>query len=94
MQKIIFYVVVSLCFFVSKITAQETFEERAKIIAQNIESITKEEKQALKDQVDDINKQLEMGRLTQEQADKMKIEIATVGRPKKLKTAWQWSRKN
>lgn len=78
MQKIIFYVVVSLCFFVSKITAQETFEERAKMIAQNIESITKEEKQALKDQVDDINKQLEMGRLTQEQADKMKIEIATV----------------
>lgn len=78
MQKIIFYVVVSLCFFVSKITAQETFEERAKMIAQNIEFITKEEKQALKDQVDDINKQLEMGRLTQEQADKMKIEIATV----------------
>lgn len=78
MQKIIFYVVVSLCFFVSKITAQETFEERANAIAVKIEWIAKEEKQALKDQVDDINKQLEMGRLTQEQADKMKIEVATV----------------
>lgn len=78
MQKIIFYVVVSLCFLVSKSTAQETFEQRAKTIAQSIASITKEEKQALKDQVDDINKQLEMGKLTQAQADTMKIDLANV----------------
>nr|WP_294936113.1 hypothetical protein [uncultured Flavobacterium sp.] len=78
MQKIIFYVVVSLCFFVSKITAQETFEQRAKTIAQNIENITKEEKQALKEQVETINRQLENGNLTQAEADKMKIDAATV----------------
>ncbi|ESU29415.1 hypothetical protein FLJC2902T_08160 [Flavobacterium limnosediminis JC2902] len=77
MQKIIFYVVLSLCFFVSKVTAQETFEQRAKAIAKNIETITKEEKLALKEKVDDVNEQLEAGKLTQEEADKMKIELAT-----------------
>ena len=85
MQKIVFYVVVLSCFFVSKITAQETFEERAKAIAQKIELITREEKQVLKDQVEEINKQLEAGKLTQEQADKMKVEAATV-QAKKIET--------
>lgn len=78
MQKIIFYVVMSLCLFIGKISAQETFEERARTIAQNIENITKEEKQALKEQVDEINKKLEEGKITSEQADNMKMEVATV----------------
>lgn len=78
MQKIIFYMVASLCFVVSKINAQETFEERAKTIAQNIEAITKDGKQALKDRVDFINKELESGTINAEQADKMKMEAATL----------------
>lgn len=77
MQKIIFYVVVSLCFFVSKITAQETFEERARVIAFNIERISKEEKQLLKEKVEEVNKQLESGKITQETADKEKMDLAT-----------------
>ncbi|MGX7667073.1 hypothetical protein [Flavobacterium pedocola] len=77
MQKIIFYVAVSLCLFVNKLTAQETFESRAKVIAQNIERITNEEKQILKERVETINRQLESGNVTQEEADKMKMEAAT-----------------
>lgn len=78
MQKIIFYVAVSLCLFVSKLTAQETFEQRAKIIAQNIENITKEEKLALKGKVDLINQDLDANKITKEQADQMKIEAANI----------------
>jgi len=77
MQKIIFYVVLSLCFFVSKVTAQETFEQRANAIAKNIENIAKEEKLELKTKVDEVNEQLEAGKLTQEEADKKKMELAT-----------------
>jgi len=77
MQKIIFYVVVSLCFFVSKITAQETFEQRARAIAFQIERISKEEKQLLKEKVEEVNKQLESGKITQEAADKEKMDLAT-----------------
>ncbi|WP_313807975.1 hypothetical protein [Flavobacterium sp.] len=78
MQKIIFYVAVTLCLFVSKLTAQETFEQRAKIIAQNIETITKEEKQALKDKVDAINVELDNKTISQEQADQQKIDAANL----------------
>jgi hypothetical protein len=65
--------------------AQETFEQRAKAIAEKIEKITTEEKLALKDQVDDINKQVELNKLSQEQADKMKADIAIV-QAKKIET--------
>jgi hypothetical protein len=45
MQKIILYVAVLLCTLVTKVYAQETFEQRAKSISQNIKNITKEEKE-------------------------------------------------
>ncbi|HSD13439.1 MAG TPA: hypothetical protein VLB74_02185 [Flavobacterium sp.] len=77
MQKIIFYVVATLCFFISKVTAQETFEQRAKEISNNIENITKEEKKALKEHVEEVNEQLQAGKITQDEADKRKIELAT-----------------
>ncbi|MBN9284002.1 MULTISPECIES: hypothetical protein [unclassified Flavobacterium] len=77
MQKIIFYVVALLCLVVTKIQAQETFEQRAKVIAENIENITREEKKILKDKVDVINTQLENKSITREEADKMKMEAAT-----------------
>lgn len=77
MKKIIFYVVVSLCFFVSKITAQETFEQRTRAIAFQIERISKEEKQLLKEKVEEVNRKLESGAITQEAADKEKMDLAT-----------------
>lgn len=78
MQKIIFYAVAMLCLFASKTFAQETFEQRARIIAEKIETITKEEKDALKAEVEDINKQLDNDQITQEQADSKKEAFATI----------------
>lgn len=76
MQKIIFYAVAMLCLFASKVFAQETFEQRAKAIAQRIETITKEEKDALKAEVETVNQQLENGQITQEEADDRKAKLA------------------
>lgn len=78
MQKIIFYAVAMLCLFASKVFAQETFETRAKAIAQNIETITKEEKDALKSEVEAVNKLLDNNEITQEQADARKEAYATI----------------
>lgn len=76
MQKIIFYAVAMLCLFASKVFAQETFEQRAKAIAERIETITKEEKDALKTEVETVNQQLESGQITQEEADDRKAKLA------------------
>ncbi len=76
MQKIIFYVVAFVCLAVTKIHAQETFENRAKVIAANIEKITKEEKAILKNKVDSINARWEQNQITREEADAQKLEAA------------------
>lgn len=76
MQKIIFYAAALLCLFASRALAQETFEQRAKAIAQRIEAITKEEKDALKDEVEAVNKQLDNGEISQEEADSLKVALA------------------
>lgn len=76
MKNVIFYVTALLCLFVSNAFAQQTFEDRAKIIAEKIESITLEEKSALKDEVAEVNKQLENGAINNEQADQQKLELA------------------
>jgi hypothetical protein len=76
MQKIIFYVAVLLCTFVTQMYSQSTFEEQAKVIAQNISRITSEEKDALKKEVEDINKLLESGAITASVADERKIKAA------------------
>ncbi len=76
MQKIIFYVAVLLCTFLSQIYGQETFEQQAKVIANSITSITTEEKAALKAEVEEINKLLESGTITATQADEKKIKAA------------------
>lgn len=78
MQKIIFYAMALLCLFATRVFAQETFEERAKIIAERIETITKEEKDALKSEVEAVNNQLDKGEITQEQADAKKQALADV----------------
>ncbi|NMH27511.1 OmpH family outer membrane protein [Flavobacterium silvaticum] len=76
MKNVIFYVAALLCLFTSKIVAQETFEAKARIIADKIEQITKEEKDALKGEVDRVNENLEKGTISPEQADQQKIDFA------------------
>lgn len=58
------------------LTAQEPFEKKVKAIADKIENITKDEKNALKKEVEEINIQLEKKLLTKELADAKKQELA------------------
>lgn len=76
MRNFTIYFVVLLCFFASKMLGQETFEKRAKIIASKIETITKEEKAALKIEIGAINDQLINGTITREEAERKKIVLA------------------
>ena len=65
-----------LCLFLNVLFAQGTFEQRAKAIASKIETITKEEKQSLKNEIEAVNAQLEKGTITNEQAEQKKKELA------------------
>lgn len=76
MRNLVIYLALSLCLFASKVTAQETFVSKTKAIAEKIETITKEEKAALKTEIEQVNQQLENGSLSKEQADKKKAELA------------------
>lgn len=76
MKNFTVYLVILVFLFVSKVLGQETFESRAKQIANKIEKITKEEKAILKEEVEAVNVQLSEGKITQEQADKRKKELA------------------
>jgi hypothetical protein len=76
MRNLAIYLAVLLCLFASKLTAQESFVERTKAIAEKIENITKEEKATLKVEVEEVNQQLEKGSITKEQADAKKQALA------------------
>ncbi|WP_343694037.1 hypothetical protein [Flavobacterium sp.] len=76
MKNFTIYLVILVFLFVSKVLGQETFESETKRIANKIEKITKEEKEALKEEVEAVNVQLSEGKITQEQADKRKKELA------------------
>ena len=85
MQKIILYTVVMLISFITNLRAQETdsikvsketFEQRARKIANRIEFVTKSEKQALKEKVEAIDLQLEKGQISKEEASRLKQEEA------------------
>ena len=76
MRNFTIYLALFLCLFASKILAQETFEAKAKSIALKIENITKEEKNALKIEVDAVNKELETGTISKQQADEKKMKLA------------------
>lgn len=76
MRNFTIYLALSLCLFASKMVAQETFESKAKAIADKIENITKEEKATLKSEVEAVNVQLENGSITKEQADSKKKDLA------------------
>jgi len=76
MKNFTVYLVILIFLFVSKVLGQETFESKAKKIANKIEQITKEEKEALKEEVEVVNVQLSEGKISREQAEKRKIELA------------------
>jgi hypothetical protein len=76
MRNFTIYLVVLLCFFASKMLGQQTFEKRAKTIASKIETITKEEKAALKIEVEAVNNQLINGTITREEAESKKKLLA------------------
>ncbi|MEO8516671.1 MAG: hypothetical protein ABI426_08005 [Flavobacterium sp.] len=76
MRNLIIYLTVFLCTIATKMVAQETFEEKARAIAFNIEKITKEEKQNLKEEVEAVNAELNKNNITNEQADEKKLQLA------------------
>jgi hypothetical protein len=76
MRNFTIYLVTLLCLFFSKITAQESFESKAKKIAENIEWITREQKALLKVEVEEVNSQLEKGEITIEKANLKKQQLA------------------
>ncbi|MDD5149599.1 MAG: hypothetical protein PHC28_03850 [Flavobacterium sp.] len=88
MTKIIFYLITFTLLFISKLHAQDpshngeqakqTFEARTKNIAEKIEKITKEEKEALKIEVEQVNVELENKTITQEEADAKKKKLAQI----------------
>jgi len=76
MRNVTIYLTSLLCLFLTKTFAQDTFEDRAKTIANKIETITKEEKDALKTEIEAVNLQLENGSLTADRADTKKQQLA------------------
>ncbi|WP_395058661.1 hypothetical protein [Flavobacterium sp.] len=76
MRNLIIYLAVFLCSIASNLYAQDTFEIRAKAIALNIEKITKEEKETLKKQVEEVNVELDKNNITKQQADEKKMQLA------------------
>lgn len=85
MRNFTFYLAGFLILFLTQVYGQETFESRAKTIAIKIESVTKEEKLALKDEVEAVNVELEKNQITKEQADEKKAKFAEV-RAKNIET--------
>ncbi|TRX41532.1 hypothetical protein [Flavobacterium restrictum] len=76
MKNFTIYVAALLCLLASKMLGQESFEGQAKKIASQIESITKQEKEALKTEVEAVNEQLSKGTITREEADAKKKVLA------------------
>ena len=75
MKTITFYVVALLCLLATKMNAQ-TFGDRAAQIAQNIEKVTKEQKDSLKVEIEGVNLLLDHNEITNTEADKRKKEFA------------------
>jgi hypothetical protein len=78
MRTFTFYLAVAVCLIASKLSAQQTFEDRAKIIGDRIENITKDEKAALKAELEEVNKEFEAGTITKAQADEKKLKLAEI----------------
>ncbi|HEX9151930.1 MAG TPA: hypothetical protein VF842_07595 [Flavobacterium sp.] len=76
MRNFTIYLALLLCLYAGKMLGQETFEKRAKDIASKIETITKEEKAALKTEVEAVNNQLINGTISREEAENKKKLLA------------------
>ena len=77
MQKIILYISIALVALVNTVSAQEkTFEQKAKEIAINIKTIANEEKKALKAEIEALDKEVESGKMSKQDADLAKTKIA------------------
>ena len=77
MQKIILYTIIIAISLVTKAVAQEkNFEQQAKEIASNIETITTEEKNALKKEIEAIDLQVKEGKISAEKGQELKLKIA------------------
>lgn len=76
MRNLTIYLTGFLCLFLTNLFGQQTFESRAKDIAAKIETITKEEKAALKTEIEAVNTQLESGTITAAQAEEQKLQLA------------------
>ena len=77
MQKIILYISIALVALVNTVSAQEkTFEQKAKEIAINIKTIANEEKKALKAEIEALDKKVESGKMSKQDADLAKTKIA------------------
>jgi seryl-tRNA synthetase len=80
MKTVTFYVAGLLCLLATKLTAQEkapqTFEQRAKEISKNIETITKQQKDSLKVEVESVNIKLDNKEITADQAEAQKQQYA------------------
>jgi hypothetical protein len=85
MKNFTIYAAVLLSLLASKMVAQETFEAKAHAIADKIENITKEEKAGLKVEIEAVNKEIEAGTITKEQADAKKMVLAEI-RSKNIET--------
>lgn len=85
MKNFTLYLAVAACLVASKLSAQETFEDKARAIGDKIENITKDEKAALKAELELVNKELEVGTITKVQADEKKIQLAET-RSKNIET--------
>lgn len=88
MTKIIFYLSVFTLFLISKLNAQtitiqdeqtkKSFELQVKTISNNIEKITKEEKDALKNEIEAVNIQYDLKKISKDEADKEKQRLAEI----------------
>lgn len=76
MRNFTIYLAVALCTIASKLTAQESFESKAKSIAEQIEKVTKDEKEALKVAVEAVNVRVEKGEINAQQAAQEKEALA------------------
>ena len=78
MKNFTLFVALFFFFLASKMVAQESFEVKAKGLADKIENITKEEKTALKTEIEAVNNELEAGSINKEQADAKKMSLAEI----------------
>lgn len=76
MKNFTIYLAFALCLLAGKAIAQESFEGKARAIANKIEKVTEQEKEALKKGIEKVNDQLEKGEINAQQAEAQKKQLA------------------